>query len=471
MSENQTQKDLRLSVADGVAYSAMVGTGETFLPAFALAIGMNQVIAGLVSTIPLVTGGILQLVAPMGVMWLKSYKRWVVLCAGIQSLCFLPLILGALTGSIPTILVFMVGGIYWGCGLAGGAAWNCWMEELIPQEVRPKFLANRNRFIQFTTLCGFVAGGHLLWHAKRHDHELLAFSGLFTVAMFSRLLSTFLLSKQREPKTDFSKIRMVPTTEIFKRLRAGDQGVFLLFMVCMQFMVHTSAPYFSPYMLRQLQMNYLDYILLISVAFIGRVIALPTLGAFSHRVGATKLLWITSLGIAPLSVAWVFSSNILYLAILQVFSGAIWAGFELAGLLLIFEHIKPHERTSILTVYNLAHTSAVVLGSLVGGATLEAFGESMLGFHVVFTLSSLLRLTPLLILYRTHPSALKIRPLNLRTIGLRVNLGALVQPLLEDIIPKKHSKKLSLEKERHHATPTEHIKVETDKKRKSDRNS
>ena len=58
---NQAQRNIRSSYADGAAFSMMVGFGETYLVAFALAIGISELTAGLLSSLPLIAGGLLQL--------------------------------------------------------------------------------------------------------------------------------------------------------------------------------------------------------------------------------------------------------------------------------------------------------------------------------------------------------------------------------------------------------------------------
>lgn len=59
----------------------MVGCGETYLPAFALAAGFGPVAAGLVATIPLLAGAIAQLITPLAVVRLGTNRGWVVACA------------------------------------------------------------------------------------------------------------------------------------------------------------------------------------------------------------------------------------------------------------------------------------------------------------------------------------------------------------------------------------------------------
>src|SRR5579863_5101065 len=62
------RKNLRNSVSDGAAFSVMVGIGETYFPAFVLALGMGEIAAGLIASIPLLVGAILQMISPAAVV-------------------------------------------------------------------------------------------------------------------------------------------------------------------------------------------------------------------------------------------------------------------------------------------------------------------------------------------------------------------------------------------------------------------
>src|SRR5581483_2154516 len=76
----QLQRDLVASMGDGAAFGLMVGVGETYVPAFVLAIGLGEVFAGLITTVPLLIGSILQLISPWAVQCWQSHRRWVVCC-------------------------------------------------------------------------------------------------------------------------------------------------------------------------------------------------------------------------------------------------------------------------------------------------------------------------------------------------------------------------------------------------------
>src|SRR5271166_1543467 len=100
------RKDLRTSTAEGMAASVMVGIGETYLPAFVLASSGSQLACGLVSTVPLVIGAVLQLGSPWLMRKCGSYRRCVSLCVFLQAATFVPLLVAAVAGHIPTVLIF-----------------------------------------------------------------------------------------------------------------------------------------------------------------------------------------------------------------------------------------------------------------------------------------------------------------------------------------------------------------------------
>src|SRR4029079_18328486 len=108
------RRDLRLSLGDASGYGAMAGVAEVYFPAFGLALGIPPVLAGLLATVPLLAGGVLQLVAPRAIMRARNLRRWVVGCTALQALSFVPLIAVALTRTLSPVTVFAAAALYWG---------------------------------------------------------------------------------------------------------------------------------------------------------------------------------------------------------------------------------------------------------------------------------------------------------------------------------------------------------------------
>jgi MFS family permease len=405
----------------------MVGIGETYLPAFVLAMGLGQTASGLIVTIPLLAGAVIQLISPLAVTAIGSHKKWVVGCALVQACVFLGLAIAAIAGTIGTTAAFLLASIYWACGMAGGSAWNTWITTLIPERIRTRFFSTRGRWIQGSTMMAFIVAGLALKVAQDSDakattnatdlaanHLLTTFAVLFVIAFAARIASAAMLAQKSEPVPLPPHQRQVSMAQLFMRLRRSSDGKLILYLVCAQAATQVAAPFFTPFMLRQMNLDYGTYTALVATAFMGRVLFLPLLGRQVEKYGANKLLLACGVAMAPMAVLWVVAyDNLPALFFLQVLSGVVWGGFELASSLLIYERVIPAERTSILTTYNLSHASALVIGSLVGGVVLEAMGESFQGYLVIFALSSILRTLTITLLLPAaqHGVHAEVRPL------------------------------------------------------------
>lgn len=412
----------------------MVGIGETYLPAFTLAAGLGEVAAGLVATLPLVAGAVLQLVSPAAVRRLNSHKRWVVLCAASQALAFVPLAVGAFTNRVPAWLVFGMAAFYWGAGLATGPAWNTWAGTLVPDNLRTGFFARRTRFSQVGTLAGFVAGGVALQAAKGWSAACTPFALLFTVAALARLTSVSFLASQNEPQPPDDNHRRVPLRELLGGSSRRDYGSLLFYLFAVQGAAQFAGPYFTPYMLKQVHFSYIEYVLLIGASFLTKALALPALGRLARRIGARKLLWIGGVAIVPVSGMWLASNNFAYLVFVQVAAGLAWAAYELAMFLLFFEAIPEKERTSVLTIYNVGNALASAVGAFLGGGVLWVWGERPETYLLIFGLSSVARLATIVLLVRVPPSQVRSSALPARRVlSVRPAVGSIDRPILASL--------------------------------------
>jgi MFS family permease len=384
------RRNLSSSIVDAGSFSVMVGCGETYFSAFALALGLSQVSSGLLATLPLLVGSLLQLAAPFLLRRVGSYRRWVVMCVLCQAATFAALIALALERRIPAVLLFVAAAVYWGTGLGTGPAWNTWIGTLVPVGIRARFFAWRTRTVQAGTLLGFVLGGLALQYGAGSDAALITFAGLFAVAGVCRLISGLALARQTEPKPPGDDERHVSLREFASRFGRLD-GRFLLYLMAVQAAVQISGPFFTPYMLKQLQLSYASYMVLVASAFGAKMLALPWLGHLAHCYGPRRLIVWGSLGIIPLASGWLVSDNYAWLVFLQAVGGVSWAAYELAWFLLFFEMLPREERTSVLTTFNFGHSLASVVGSLVGGAVLLSLGEHRHVYLGLFAASTLLR--------------------------------------------------------------------------------
>ena len=413
------RSDLGASTADNAAYAAHLGFGEYYLPAFMLLVGGGQVAAGLVATLPQVVGATLQLVAPLGVRRLGSLKAWVVLCAFIQALSFLPLVIAAWLQKMPVPFLFVVAAIYWGAGMAAGPAWSTWMGTIVPPRIRARYFAFRTRVGNVTLLLGLLAAGSMLQAGTIYDRPFQAFGAIFLLACTLRLVSTWFLTRQSEPQPMPADFRVVSPMALLRRMRGGRDGALLVYLLVVSLAAWTASPYFTPYMLDVLRLNYGEYVVLLAAMHSARILALPALGALAQRWGADRLLWLGGVAITPMSAIWILSENFYALLLFQILSGVAWAVFELAGLLMTFEAIRASERTSMLTLFNFGNALAMSAGSLIGGAVLGSFMNSEAAYRSLFIISSMLRALSLILLFRVARSPFHPDPEQLPELALR----------------------------------------------------
>ncbi len=425
------RRDLRAMLGDGIAFSVMVGIGETYIPAFALAAGMGDVVAGLVTTIPMLIGAVFQLVSPAMVRRLDSHRRWVVFCAGAQAASFVPLILAALLGRLSLPVLFASATAYWAFGMSTGPAWNTWAGTLVPPGLRARFFAGRARWAHAAVFVGLVSGGALLQSGARDEWPLLVFAGLFALAAAARVLSARFLARQSEPRPIPRGDLRVSPRAFATHLRGHGHGRLLAFMLALMLATHVAAPFFTPYMLGPLGLSYGWFTAFTAAAFAARVLVLPALGRIAMRAGSRRLLWIGAVGVVPLPALWLVSDHVGYLLVLQMVAGIFWAAFELATLLGFFESIPAQHRTSVLSMFNLANALAIVAGSLLGAGVFRLFDGAPAAFAGLFLVSSAARLLTMPLLRRAA-AVLPPPPLPppLRTLAVRPSEGAVERPVL-----------------------------------------
>lgn len=426
MRQRAPRRNVQFSYADVAAYSAMVGFGETYFGAFALAIGLSQVAAGLLGTVPLLVAGILQLAAPAGPRLCGSYRRWVVACVTLQGLTFVPLAIACARGTMSPLAVYGVATLYYLTGMAAGSAWSTWIDGIIPRRVFGGFLAKRARLTQLAAFIAFLCGGALLNEWDRSGKALMAFLVLFAVAGVARLISALLLARHADLPWSERPLAPIAWRELAARFFAPDKSRFLLFLLVNQISVNLAGPYFGPYFLGHMKFSYADYALIVGASYLAKILFYPYMSRFVRKVGAYRALWVSGLCVAPTPLLWFLAPAVAPICAVQVLAGVLWGSFELATTMLQFDRIAPRERLKILTAYSAMSAVAVAAGSLIAGSALALLGNKV-GYPVIFTASALARAGSLLALL---PRAQRRRLTLLRKAAPALSDEAAAQPVL-----------------------------------------
>ncbi len=421
--------DLHACTGDGLTYSLMFGTGETFFAAFALALGFSDTVSGLIVALPPLAGAILQLGSPWAVRKLQSPQRWIILCATVQALSFVPLIIGALLGTLSVTLLFVVAALYWTVNLGAAAPWNTWVGLIFPARIRPRYFAWRNRWCQLVILAGLTGAGAILAPLEARGHALLAFAIIFTIAAAARASSILYLRKQADPPNFPTATQPIKLHHVATKFGRRSDATLIAFLIVMQLAVQVGQPYFNPYMLSKLELGSSWYLILIAASFAAKSAAFPLWGWLTERLGTRRVFAGSSIGIALLALPWLFLTDPWLLLVNQIFAGALWSGYELCTFLLLLETIPAQRRTAAMSGFYLLNSVAMVGGGLLGAHYLSR-GDAEDGYATIFTLSTALRMGALLLLPFIHAEVLHPFRIILAPFGARLSAGGVMGPVL-----------------------------------------
>ena len=269
-----TKQHIRASFRDATYTSLNIGMAESYFCAFMLALGISEVISGLGTVIPQFIGVIFQLFSIRGFFRRYSLKNRLLLFLTVQAFSMIPLIMIGWMKINSAVIVIGVLGIYWASLLSLNPPWNRLIGHTVPLKFRLKFFSIRSQFAQSSVFMGLIASGLLLYWAKDKGLELQVFVGIFIAGFILKCFSWY------EVKNNHKDYDLAPGSEhrvrfrdFLKNIRKTEQGKLILFLFFFYITVHFSAPYFNPYMLSKLKFNYLEYMVVASIAFFGRVFA------------------------------------------------------------------------------------------------------------------------------------------------------------------------------------------------------
>lgn len=399
MAKNRLRDDLRWSYREGTSCCVMLGAGENSLAPFALAAGYSGVVGGLITTVPLFIGALLQNAAPWAVARIGSVRMWSVGMASLQGLCLLFLSLGALTKALTLPLLFGLVALYWAAGWSVGPAWNTWMDSVIPARLRAPFFARRNAFCMLVQWATMMMTSGVLYLGQGRGIVLPIFSLLFALAGVARLYSAFSMSCQSEPVPLPLNYRVLSVKQVYKQVKDNPKARPLIYMLGAQFALALASPFFVPFIKEMRGVSYGGVLVCIAVAIFSRALVLPRLGPVANRVGPRRLFAVSGLGLSLIPALWLLPGlGLGAFLLLQTITGAFLAVYEMAVTLVYLEAVPVADRTSVLTRFSVFNTLAMMLGSSVGATLLMAVPNKGPAYMVVFLLACVVRLAVLKLL-------------------------------------------------------------------------
>lgn len=444
------EKSLRISIQEGCANAVSEGFGHRYITPYALALGASNAIIGLLVTLPSLIGSFSQLFS-YNLLKVTTRKKAIIAAVTTQAIMWLPLMtLGIILMilhtngqaasisanlSFPLLLVFLYSALVLTSSLTS-PLWSSWMRDLLGDNIG-EYFARRSKTMSFFALISMAIAGFILDYFKQ-TNLFLGFTIIFFIAFLGRLISSFLLRKQYDPKYGFDNRNYFSFFAFVRKAKETNYGHFTIYIGLMLFVVAIASPFFAVYQLKNLGLSYILYTGLLVTALLSTIVFLPLWGKFTDRFGNLTALSITGYIIPLIPLAYLlvpallkisFLTAIIFLFLVEIISGFSWAGFDLATGNFAYKEVSREKMPLCISYSNLIYAIGMFLGATLGGFLSTWVGVSSPDFNILGII---------------YPSILI---LFLISAILRFSVSAIMLPKIHEIVKKEKFEFSKLQKE------------------------
>ena len=417
---NLIKRTLKISLNEGILASVTNGFTQNFFTPFLLVLGGSTFQVGLLNAFPYLFSSIIQLKIPDLTAKLKSRKKVFTFFAFMQSLSLIPIIYLAIKNSrLPMFYIVLVT-IYISAGALTVAPWSSVMSDLVNKDKWGAFFGWRNKIFGFVMFFTSFSASFILYLSKK-TNVFYGFAIIFTIACFTRLISSWLLGMMYEPPIDHSRTHHFSLQAFISKYKESNFTKFVFLCALFKFAVGLSAPFFAVLMLRDYKFSYNIYIFLIVTEMLTGFLMIGRWGKIADSTGNMRIIKICARIVAMVPILWLFSTNLIYLFFAQIVSGAGWSGLNIATSNFIYDSVTKEKRTRCISFYNFFDNSALCAGTLIGGILAPKcpalFGYSLLS---IFLISGILRMAIGIIIPTKIKEVRHVEPINNAKLFIRI---------------------------------------------------
>ena len=451
-ADPQVARSLKHSIRDGASYAVMTGCGESYFSAFAIFLKASTAQIGFIASVPLLLASFAQLFSAWLGHRLGIRKPIILIGAGMQAAIWLPLLLLPILApkyAVELLIVCII--LYNMFTNLAAPQWSSLMGELVSENRRGRFFARRTAISSMTAFVSLIFAGLLLHYFEHHDNTLAGFVMIFAVAFTARLVSVYHLARMHDPGGNTAALENPFSLQSFRELRHSSLFRFSVFFMFVQFSVYIASPFFSVYLLRDLNFNYLQFMACAASTVLFQFVALQRWGRISDIFGNRITLKMCGLLIPAIPFLWLLSPNFYYLLAVQALGGFIWAGFTLSASNYLYDLIPKNRRVTWMAAHNVMSSIGVFFGALLGGwlGTVMADHYTLLQLDIllrsplynIFILSFVLRLTTMLFFIPGIREMRKVRSMPMRRLVFRVIAFKPLSGLIFEIITSRKPRK------------------------------
>jgi MFS family permease len=359
-------KARRLSIKEGMVWSVRNSFGDKYISPFTIALGTSSPLVAFINSLWNL-GPLFQLFAPR-FMKKNSRKKIFVVSTFIEAFAWIFMILagimylkGFLIEFIPLtiiigllLLLLMAGPRY--------PAWFSWMGDVVDAKYRGRWWSKRTTIISFTTVVLSITAALFLIEFQKRQIEIIGFIILFIISFITRIQCARIGKKIYEPKYKEKKNNSLK--KFIKEIKRTNFSKFVIFRAIFAMTIGLTSPLVSIYLLRDLNLDYLTYIILMLAGTFFSVITLNLWGKIADTYGNYRVIALTTILIPITPLLWILSENTFYLFLVPaLIGGTAWTAFLMASGNFIYDNVKKEKIGNAVSYFY----SLVAIGAFLGG--------------------------------------------------------------------------------------------------------
>jgi len=386
------EKTTKLVYLDAVYNSIREGLSANFVLPFAMAMNAGNEYIALISTAPGLIGSFFQLFAQDLLNIVKNRKRILFFTAMLDAVFWLPILLIPFIWESNYVLLLNFLIIQAAACALMNPFYNSLLGEVVPVEKRGSIFGRINQISGILAFFSTMVAGFILFIFSPAN-PFIGFALIFFMAFFSRAISALIKLRFYEPPIE-SESKGESLFHFSLNIRKSNYGQFVMFSSWIKFAVGLSGPFFTVYMLKFLNLDFITFSIINGGSIISSFIVLNRWGRDIDEKGSRRMLAITGFLLPLIPILWIIFRQPLILFIVELFAGAVWAGFNLATSNFVMDATTHKNRLIMTSYFNFFIGTATFFGAILGSVLMNNLAKNFMGnvFFFVFGLSAGLRI-------------------------------------------------------------------------------
>ncbi len=370
----------------GTLWAVVCMNGSSSLTGYAGYLGAGDFVFGLLTAIPLASA-LLQIPFATLVSRTQKRKKYMITYGLISRVLWL--LIGLIPYFIPAnqavlrlwSVIFLIG-VSSAFGSFINVCWLPWMADLVPQEIRGRWLSKRDGIVSLASVTMGIIVAQILDSMPGY----IGYTTVFIIAGILGMFDMFCFFLMEEVyRTPPLQLKIIP---VCKQLISDKPFLkFLFFWTAWSFTANMSGSYIARYAITEMGLSYMAYTLCSQVASAAiTVLVVSYWGRIHDHFGCKPVLWVSCIVAALTPLFFLFSTYGSFWPTLlhNVIGAAFWCGTNVAATSLQLSTSPDEQRPSYIAFFScFTSLAGSFLGILVGGAILE-------GIHLNPTLSAML---------------------------------------------------------------------------------